>query len=230
MKTFTEWTVLEHKPIEKVSENLWRVTGLLGSIQRQMAMARMNDGRVVINNAIALDDASMKDLEAWGEPAVLLVPNAFHKQDALIWKKRYPKMTVVAPPKGQKKIAKLVAVDKLTHEAPTDDRVRVSSMDGNPSDTLLEVKSDDGTTIVFCDQILNLEKKGGAIGFALSPTGRVSVPRVTRWLGIKDRKAFTQHVERLAGTPDLKRLMFGHGSGVRENAAAELRGVVDQMK
>lgn len=230
MKTFTEWTVLEHKPIEKLADNLWRVSGIMGSIQRQMVLARMRDGRVVINNAIALDGPSMTELEAWGEPAVLLVPNAYHKQDALIWKKRYPALTVVAPPRGAKKIGKLVAVDKLTHEAPGDDTVKVSSMDGNPGDTLLEVRSPDGTTLVFCDQILNLKKKGGLIGFALGPTGRVSAPRVTRWFGLSDKKAFARHVERLAEKPDLARLLFGHGSSVRESCSAELRGVVEQLR
>lgn len=230
MKTFTEWTVLEHKPIEKLADNLWRVSGIMGSIQRQMVLARMRDGRVVVNNAIALDAPSMKELEAWGEPAVLVVPNAYHKQDALIWKKRYPKITVVAPPKGKKKIEKLVAVDKLATEAPGDDSVKISAMDGHAGDTLMEVVSPDGTTLVFCDQILNLKKKGGVIGFALGPTGRVSAPRVTRWLGISDKKAFAQHVEKLANKPDLARLLFGHGSSVRENCAAELRGVVDQLR
>jgi hypothetical protein len=230
MKTFTEWTVLSHKPIEKVADNLWRVSGMLGNIQRQMVLARMRDGRVVVNNAVALEEPAMKELEAWGEPAVLLVPNAYHKQDALIWKKRYPQIMVVAPPKAQKKIAKLVPVDKLTHEAPGDDRIRISSMDGNAGDTLLEVTSDDGKTLVFCDQILNVKKKAGLIGFALGPTGRVSVPRVTRWFAMGDKKAFAQHVERLAKTPDLTRLLFGHGSSMKEDCAAALRGVVEQLR
>jgi hypothetical protein len=230
MKTFTTWTVLPHKPIEKLATNLWRVSGMMGSIQRQMVLARMRDGRLVVNNAIALDDASMQQLEAWGEPAVLLVPNGYHKQDALIWKQRYPKMLVVAPPKARKKIEKVVAVDKLTHEAPGDDTVKVSSMDGNAGDTLLEATSEDGTTLVFCDQILNLKKKGGVLGFALGPTGRVSVPRVTRWFGMSDKRAFAQHVERLSQRPDLARLLFGHGSSVREGCAAELRGIVEQLR
>ena len=88
MKVFTEWTVLEHRPIEKVANNLWRVSGLMGSVQRQMTLARMRDGRVVVNNAIALDAASMAELEAWGEPSVLVVPNGFHRQDAALWTQR----------------------------------------------------------------------------------------------------------------------------------------------
>lgn len=230
MKVFTEWTVLEHRPIEKVANNLWRVSGLMGNVQRQMTLARMRDGRVVVNNAIALDAASMAELEAWGEPSVLVVPNGFHRQDAAIWKQRYPKLTVVAPPRGKKRIEKIVAVDALADEAPGDDTVRLSTMDGHTSDVLMTVTSDDGVTHIFCDQILNLKKKGGPAGFFLGPTGRVSAPRVTRWIAIKDKSAFRGHVDRLAATPDLKRLLFGHGSGVHENAAAELRGVVEQLR
>jgi hypothetical protein len=50
-----------------------------------MVLARMRDGRVVVDNAIALDDASMRELEAWGEPSVLIIPNRYHRQDARIY-------------------------------------------------------------------------------------------------------------------------------------------------
>jgi hypothetical protein len=33
---FTEWTVLPHRPIEKLADNLWRVSGEMGNVQRQM--------------------------------------------------------------------------------------------------------------------------------------------------------------------------------------------------
>jgi len=231
-KVFTEWTVLPHQPIEKVSDNLWRVTGKLGEIQRQMVLARMRDGRIVVDNAIALDAAEMAELEVWGEPAVLIVPNAFHRQDAVIWKQRYPKSVVVAPPPGRKRIAKLVAVDADTTspDAPHDDTVRVIPMEGCPFDALLEVRSADGVTLVFCDAILNVTKRTGIAGFMLSPTGQVSVPRFARLLGVKDKRAFAAHLERLADTPDLRRLMFGHGEPITEDAPGALRRVVAQLR
>ena len=150
-KVFTEWTVLPHRPIEKLADNLWRVSGKMGEIQRQMVLARMADGRVVVDNAIALDDAEMAEIEAWGEPRVLIVPNGYHRQDAVIWKQRYPRSTVVAPPRGRKRIEKLMPVDLLIGEAPADDTVRIVPMDGCASDTLLEVRSGDAITLVFCD-------------------------------------------------------------------------------
>ena len=231
-KVFTEWTVLPHRPIEKVSDNLWRVSGKLGDVQRQMVLARMRDGRIVVNNAIALDDAEMTELEAWGEPKVLIVPNAFHRQDAAIWKQRYPKSTVVAPPGGRKRIGKAVPVDvdATSADAPHDETVRVIPMDGCAHDVLLEVRSADGVTLVFCDAVLNVPKRGGLVGLMLAPTGQVSAPRLLRWMWIKDKPAFAAHLERLAATPDLRRIMFGHGDPITEDAPGALRRVVAQLR
>lgn len=229
-KVFTEWTVLPHRPIEKLSDNLWRVSGKLGDIQRQMVLARMRDGRVVVNNAIALDGPELAELEAWGEPAVLIVPNAFHRQDAAIWKQRYPRSIVVAPTRGQKRISKVISIDADDASAPHDDTVRTIPLDGCSFDVLQEIRSPDGVTLAFCDVILNVPKLGGFPGFFLSPTGQVSAPRFARWLGIKDKRAFVAHLERLADTPDLRRLLFAHGDPVTDDAPGALRRVVAQLR
>ena len=39
----------------------------------------------------------MRDLEAYGAPAFLIVPNDHHRLDAQIWKERYPALKVIAP-------------------------------------------------------------------------------------------------------------------------------------
>ena len=227
---FTEWTVLPHRPIEKLADNLWRVSGKMGKVQRQMVLARMRDGRVVVDNAIALDDAAMRELEAWGEPSVLIIPNRYHRQDALIWKQRYPKATVVAPARGRKHIEKIVKVDLATTEAPSDDTVRIVPMDGCASDTLLEIRSGDAVTLVFCDAIMNIPKRSGLVGFFLAPTGQVATPRFQRWLGMQDKRAFAKHLEQLAATPGLQRLLFGHGAPVTEGAPDALRRVAAQLR
>ena len=230
MKTFTEWTVLPHDPIERVADNLWRVTAKLGTAQRQMMCARMRDGRVVVDNAIALEEPAMTELEAWGEPSVLVVPNGFHRQDAAIWKKRYPKMTVVAPPKAKKRVAKVVAVDATPDDAPHDADVRLVPLDGCASDALLEVRSGGQVSLVFCDAVLNMPVLTGMMGFMLGPTGRVSSPRLTRWFGIQDKRAMAAHLERLAAEPGLERLYFGHGKPVTADAAGTLRAVAQQLQ
>ncbi|HZH03491.1 MAG TPA: hypothetical protein VEY30_06880 [Myxococcaceae bacterium] len=67
-KAHETWTVLKHDPIEKLAENLWRVKGALPgmSLKRNMVVARLSSGGLVIHNGIALDEASMRELEAWG--------------------------------------------------------------------------------------------------------------------------------------------------------------------
>ena len=63
------WTVDRHDPIEKLAENLWEVEGDLPGmgLRRRMTVVRLGDGRLVVHNAIALEESSQKQLEAWGE-------------------------------------------------------------------------------------------------------------------------------------------------------------------
>lgn len=228
---YSTWTVLPHKPIEKLADNLWRVSGTMadGKIQRQMVLARMADGRVVIHNAIALEEPAMKELEAWGAPSVLFVPNGYHRQDAAIWKQRYPMLTVVAPPGSRKRVDKVVRVDAVTDEAPGDASVRLRAIDGMTSESLLEVRSGDDVTLVFCDAILNMPKLGFPMNVFLGPTGQVSAPRVMRWLALKDKRAFARQLDGLAATPGLARVLVGHGTPITDGPADALRRVSRQL-
>lgn len=230
---FTTWTVCKHKPIEKLAPNLWRVSGTMPdreSQQRQMVLARMADGRVIVHNAIALDDPEMAELEAWGTPSVIFVPNGYHRQDAGIWKQRYPQAQVIAPAGAKKRVAQVVAVDAVTENAPGDDTLRLIPLAGLPGESVLEVKTPTGVTLVFCDAILNVPKLGFPLGFFLGPTGRVSAPRVVRWLALKNKRAFADQLEQLAATPGLERVMFGHGKPITDDPRGALMSVVQQLR
>src|SRR3990172_8054657 len=98
-KAHTTWTVLSHRPVETIEENLWCVEGRIPhmGLKRRMTVARDADGGLVIHSAIALDDAEMKTLESWGEPRRLIVPNGWHRLDAAIYKQSYPRIQVLAP-------------------------------------------------------------------------------------------------------------------------------------
>jgi len=103
------WTVLPHQPIEKLQENLWTVEASLpqGPLRRRMGIARLGDGQLVFFNAIALDDASMKQIEAWGKPAFALTANGFHRLDLGSYKARYPGLRVLAAPAARKRIGQM---------------------------------------------------------------------------------------------------------------------------
>lgn len=228
-KTFDTWTVLPHKPIEKLADNLWRVSGTMGKVQRQMVLARRPDGGLLVHNAIALGEAEMAEVEAWGTPAFLFVPNGYHRQDAAIWKQRYPKMTVVAPAASKKRVDQVVKVETTTEELAAVDQVALMPIDGMPAESVLKVQSGEDVTLVFCDAIFNVPKRRGAIGFMLSPTGQTATPRIVRWWFLKDKRAFTAQLERLAATPGLRRVLVGHGRPINEDPASALRAVVAQL-
>jgi hypothetical protein len=230
-KAFETWTVLKHGQLEKLADNLWRVEGTMpsNSATRVMTVARLNDGRLLIHNPIALEEPLMAEIEAWGTPACIVVPNGFHRQDSKIYKDRYPKAEVYTPSAAMKKVAQVVPVAGDYAQAPKDDSVRLVNLEGCKStEGILEVKSADGKTLVFNDAISNIPERKGVIGFLMAPTGKPSVPRISRWMILKDKRAFTEHVAALA-TPDLRRVVVSHGAMITERPVETLKSVTDAL-
>lgn len=228
-KAHDTWTVLPHRPIEKLEPNLWRVEGDLpgGNGARVMTLVRYGDGRLLIHSAIALEEELMKEIEAFGRPEVLVVPNSFHRLDSKIYKDRYPGLRVFAPAGGVKKVGQVVGVDGSYADAPKDEGVRLSHLDGvKDHEGVIEVVSPGGTTLVLNDVVNNLPAAGGMMGFMLSPTGRVCVPRIFRWFFVKDRPKFFACIERLAATPNLKRVIVSHGRPIADAPADALRSAL----
>ena len=93
----------------------------------------------------------------------------------------------------------------------------------------MTVRSQDGTSYVFNDLINNLPKLGGMMGFLLAPTGKPGIPRIARMLMIKDKRALRGHLERLATSADVKRLIVSHGTMIQERAGDTLREVAAQL-
>ena len=98
-KAFDTWQVQPHRPLEKLAENLWRVEGDLPGTggTRVMTIARLGDGRLVIHNAIALEEPLMKEIESFGTVDAIVVPNGFHRLDSKVFKARYPNAKVYCP-------------------------------------------------------------------------------------------------------------------------------------
>jgi hypothetical protein len=228
-KAHAAWTVLPHRAIEKLEPNLWRVEGDLpgGNGTRVMTVVRYRDGRLLIHNAIALEDELIREIEGFGRPEILVVPNSFHRLDAKVFKERFPALRIYAPAGGVKKVEQVVKVDGTYADAPQDDEVRLAHLEGvKEHEGFLEVKSPGGTTLVLNDVVNNLPAAGGVLGFMLSPTGRVSVPRIFRWFFVKDRAAFFGCIERLAATPGLKRVIVSHGRMLVDSPADALRSAL----
>jgi len=230
-KAFDRWTVLPHEPIEKLEDNLWRVEGKMpdGRTQRAMVVARMKDGGLVIHNAIALGVAEMKELEAFGTPKILIVPNGFHRQDARIYKERYPGLRVICPAGARRRVEQVVAVDAPLEEERGDEDVSIETVDGAKQEAVVTVRSGDKVSLVFSDLLLNMAPSGGMMGFLLAPTGRLSVPRIVRWIGLANRDAVADRLSRLADTPGLTRVLVGHGKTVSDQASQKLKAAAQEL-
>lgn len=219
-KCFTSWTVLPHDPIEKHSDGLWSVSGKMpGGNQRRMSVARRSDGGLVIHNPIALAEAEMKELEAFGTPAYLVVPNAFHRQDSLIYKQRYPKLSVLCPQAARKKVSQIVDVAGNLDEMPKDEAVEIFHLRGmKEREGAIRVRQGGQTGLIFNDTLLNVPAEGGLKGYFLAPTGRLGVPRFTRWFLMKSGQELKEHLQELVSSPGLSHVVPGHGTVIASSA------------
>jgi len=226
------WTVLPHLPIEKLESNLWRVQGTMENmaLKRVMTLIRLEDGRIIVHSAIPLDEASMVEIEDWGRPAVLLVPNGFHRLDAPAWVARYPDIEVRAPKGSRRKIEEVVRVDADYEGFDGGPTVTLEILEGLAKvEGVLTVRSAAGATLVFNDALFNMPHGQGAAGlffrYVTRSTGGPRVSRLFRMFAVKDRAAFAVHLDRLASTPDLARIIVSHHRMIVDEPGETLRRV-----
>ena len=201
----------------------------VGDFPRRMTVVRLHDGRLVVYSAIALDEAEMQALEAFGEPSYLVIPNDIHRMDAKIWKNRYPQMRVVAPAGVTKQVEEVVPVEDT---APNfgDPQVQFVTVPGTRDrEAALLVRTWSGTTLVVNDLIWNLDDRpgfGGWLFHLLGFTGREPrIPALVELRGINDKHALRDQLERWARIPGLNRIIVSHGKIVSRDA----KGVLDRL-
>jgi hypothetical protein len=231
-KAHTRWTVLPHKPIERVSERLWRVEGALPNmpLQRVMTIARRSDGGLVVHNAIAVGDAALAELEDWGPVAAIVVPSGYHRLDAGVFHDRHPGARVICPRGARARVEEVVPVTGGYEDEPADPAVALETLDGTAANEgVMIVRDGDGAALVFNDIVFNMPHQRGVTGFVLrwimASTGGPRVSRIARWFLAKDRPALRGHLERLADTPGLRRIVVSHHEVIDRDPARVLRDV-----
>ncbi len=235
-KAHTTWTVLPHGPIEQLSEQLWRVEGQLPGMEmkRVMAIAKRADGTLVVHNAIALGEAEMAAIEAWGKVSTIVVPNGFHRLDAKVFADRYPQARVVCPPGARSRVEQVVPVGGTYAELPPDGVVDLELLDGTKQrEGVMIVRAGAVVSLVFNDAVFNMPHLGGFTGFILrrvtGSTGGPRVSRVAKWLVVADKPAFRAHVEKLAALPGLTHVVVSHHQTITDDPAGKLKSVVAAM-
>lgn len=231
-KTNTTWTVTPHGPIEKLSGRLWRVESKLPGMdmKRVMTIGKRADGTLVVHNAIALDDAEMKQLDAWGKVATIVVPNAFHRMDAKPFKDRYPEARVLCPAGGKAKVEKVVPVDGTYDDLADDGAVQLVHLEGTKQrEGAMIVHDGADTSLVLNDAVFNMPHLAGFTGFMLkhvtASTGGPRVSRIAKWFVVADKPAFRAHLDKLAELPGLARVVVSHHETIADDASGTLKRV-----
>jgi hypothetical protein len=226
------WIVAPHEPVRTLEENLMDVRGEVPGgvpIGRRMTVARRRDGKLVIFNAVPLEEPAMKALEAFGEPAFLIVPNGYHRIDAHPFSARYPELRVLGPSGAHARILERVERVEPLSVLDGDPDVSAQEVPGTGGrEAMMRVQSGGRVSLVFADTFFNLPHLPGLKGLLVRLVGSSGGPRVTpifKRLAVKDPESFRQGLLALADTPGLARLIVSHGEMVQENAAATLRAL-----
>lgn len=236
-RPFREWKVLPHGKLSEIDQNILTVTGEirmpLMNLPRRMTVVRLNDSRLVVFSAIALDEAEMAKLEAYGRPAYLIVPSDKHRLDAKIWKDRYPAMRVVAPEGARAKVAEIVPVDTVAPDFD-DPKVEFVTVPGTRDrESALVVQTPNGTTLVLNDVVGNIRDAHGLGGWLLSKVGfagdRPRIPGVVKKVMIADKNALRAQLLQWAEIASLKRILVSHGSPIEEDPRQTLRELASSL-
>lgn len=233
-----KWTVLPHGKLSQIDDNILTVVGEihmpLMDLPRRMTVVRLNDSRLVVFSAIALDEDEMAGLEAYGRPAYLIVPSDKHRLDAKIWKDRYPAMQVVAPEGARTKVAETVPVDTAAPRFD-DPNVQFMAVPGTSGhEAALVVRTPNGTTLVLNDVVGNIQNASGFGGWLLRIAGfagkEAQIPRVVKMAMIEDTKALRAQLLQWAEIESLKRILVSHGSPIEENPRQTLRDLASSLE
>ena len=235
--TLEEWKVLPHGPIEKVNDDIWTVVGEirmpLMDFPRRMTLVRLRDRRLIVYNAIALDEAEMRRIEAFGTPAFLIVPNDHHRLDAFVWKQRYPDIQVIAPPGSRAKVEEAVPVDSTEGDFGDPDVILVIVSGTGQREAALEARKPDGLTLILNDLVGNIRDSHGLGGWMLRRLGFAGdephVPKPVRMNMIEDPAALRGQLLRWADRDGLKRILVSHGAPIEDDPGGVLRGLAEAL-
>lgn len=212
---------------------LWHVTAKFkgnGPPWRRMIVYRPTGTRsLILLSPTAVPEDVMSEIDKLGKVEVLIVPNAYHRTDAAVFKKRYPDAKMACPPGWvRKSISELVQVDMDARELAVKykDFVKVVRIGGlcdkakseGDFEYAYEFQLTDGTwAYAVTDTLFNCPEKG-FINWALGTRGVVQsdgsmIPRVGRIskLFMHNRAECAEFYRNMANREDIGMILMAHG-------------------
>ena len=233
-----EWKIHPHGQLAAVDDNILTVTGTIlmpaGRLPRRMTVVRLQDRRLVIFSVMALDEEQMRVLEAFGEPAFMIVPNDHHRLDAKSWKERYPGIRVIAPAGARQKVEKVVLVD-ATFGDFGDPSVRFVPVNGTAEkEAALEVHGEMGTTLILNDLVGNIRNASGFAGWFLRLMGFAGdephIPFPIKRAMIESKGQVREQLLTWAAMTSLRRILVSHGEPIVDDPRGALRRLAQTIQ
>ena len=236
-KPYQHWNVLPHGKLSRIDDGILTVVGEIRmpllNLPRRMTVVRLDDSRLVIWSAIALDDNAMATLEAFGCPAFLVVPNGHHRLDASAWKHRYPLLQVVAPSGSRAKIEEVVPVDTTAPDFG-DASVEFMTVPGTRErEAALVAQTATGTTLVLNDVVGNIRSASGVASWLLRLAGFAGdeprIPKVVKLALVKDADPLRAQLLQWAEIASLRRILVSHGEPIASDPRQALRNLAGTL-
>ena len=224
--------IYEHGPVEALVEGLWWVKARHSlPIHRNMVVARLPSGGLLLHSVVAMDDEGMAALEALGDPEIMIVPHAKHGMDAPFYARRYPGLRIACPDQSRAELERRyeIEVEGSTETVLDGTGVTAHPVDGARfHEYVLEVPLSEGVALVFNDAVANRGRESGGVGGFLMgltgvPGGGFGVSRTMR-LFTTDKPALRGFLERMSER-DVRLITMSHGDPVRDDPGGELRRV-----
>ena len=234
----SKWVVQPHGAIEQVDAGIWTVAGEivmpLGRFPRRMTIVALTGGRVLVWSPIPLDNTAMRELEALGEIAYLIVPGPGHRLDIRAWSARYRSAKVLCPPGAREAISEAVPVS-ATGDVLDDPDVHFHPVQGvGGLEGHLTVVRDGRLTLVVNDILANVRHPRGlgaqimarVLGFGVK---RPRMPRIGKRMFVKNAKVLAGQLRGWAADPALSRIVVSHGNVIEGDCATVLERAAQDL-
>jgi len=166
-------------------------------------------------------------VQAWGKPAILVVPHEQHMIDARAFAEKLG-LAVYAPKECEAKARERADLAGTLDGLPSDPAIRVEAVAGlkNGEPALFITSGNGHVSLLVSDVVMNNPKTSiGLLPRLMGFAGGVKVVPVFKMMFIKDKPALRAQLERWAGTSGLTRLVPCHGDLVPAGAPEALRAV-----